>query len=277
MDEERLRSLLDGVRSGELSTENALEQLRSLPFEAVSDFARLDHHRTLRRGYPEVIFAQGKTPSQVVQIFKRLAERNDRVLATRVSAEMYTAVRDELPEAVYHPAPRLLVLDRVPDRPKLPGVMVTTGGTADIPVAEEAAMTAELMDNAVVRLYDVGVSGLHRLLSQAEAFNQARVIVVVAGMEGALPSVVAGLVAAPVIAVPTSVGYGASFNGLAALLAMLNSCANGISVVNIDNGFGAGYLAGLINRLDSREKPHMPTDALGAGADTDEGKTESKK
>ncbi len=253
MDEERLRSLLDGVRSGELSTENALEQLRSLPFEAVSDFARLDHHRALRRGYPEVIFAQGKTPSQVMQIFKRLAERNDRVLATRVSAEMYAAISDELPEAVYHAGPGLLVLDRVPDRPKLPGVLVATGGTADIPVAEEAAITAELMDNAVVRLYDVGVSGLHRLLSQAEALNQARVIVVVAGMEGALPSVVAGLVAAPVIAVPTSVGYGASFNGLAALLAMLNSCANGIAVVNIDNGFGAGYLAGLINRLDLRE------------------------
>jgi NCAIR mutase (PurE)-related protein len=166
---------------------------------------------------------------------------------------MYAAVRDELPEAVYHAGPGLLMLDRVPDRPKLPGVLVATGGTADIPVAEEAAITAELMDNAVVRLYDVGVSGLHRLLSQAEALNQARVIVVVAGMEGALPSVVAGLVAAPVIAVPTSVGYGASFNGLAALLAMLNSCANGIAVVNIDNGFGAGYLAGLINRLDSRE------------------------
>ena len=253
MDEERLRSLLDGVRSGELSTDSALEQLRSLPFEAVSDFARLDHHRALRRGYPEVIFAQGKTHSQVVQIFKRLAEHNDRVLATRVSPEMYAAVRDDLPEAVYHAAPRLLVLDRAPERPKHSGVLVATGGTADIPVAEEAAMTAELMDCAVVRMYDVGVSGLHRLLSQAEALNHARVIVVAAGMEGALPSVVAGLVAAPVIAVPTSVGYGASFNGLAALLAMLNSCANGISVVNIDNGFGAGYLAALINHMDGRD------------------------
>jgi len=271
MDEERLRNLLDGVRNGELSTESALEQLRSLPFEAVSDFARLDHHRALRRGFPETIFAQGKTPSQVVQIFKRLAERNDRVLATRVSAEMYATVRDELPEAVYYAAPGLLVLDRAPDRPKYPGVLVATGGTADIPVAEEAAMTAELMDNAVVRLYDVGVSGLHRLLSQAEALKQARVIVVVAGMEGALPSVIAGLVGAPVIAVPTSVGYGASFNGLAALLAMLNSCANGISVVNIDNGFGAGYLAGLINRLDSREKPQAPTHAPGTGATPDPG------
>ncbi len=279
MDEERLRSLLDGVRSGEMSTDSALEQLRSLPFEAVSDFARLDHHRALRRGYPEVIFAQGKTHSQVVQIFKRLAERNDRVLATRVSAEMYAAVRDDLPEAVYHAAPRLLVLDRAPGRPKHPGVLVATGGTADIPVAEEAAMTAELMDCAVVRLYDVGVSGLHRLLSQAEALKQARVIVVVAGMEGALPSVVAGLVAAPVIAVPTSVGYGASFNGLAALLAMLNSCANGISVVNIDNGFGAGYLAALINNMDSRDKvrAQAPAPASAAGKNTGKVTTGSKE
>ena len=278
MDEERLRSLLDGVRSGEMSTDSALEQLRSLPFENVSDFARLDHHRALRRGYPEVIFAQGKTHSQVVQIFKRLAERNDRVLATRVSAEMYAAVRDDLPEAVYHAAPRLLVLDRAPTRPKHPGVLVATGGTADIPVAEEAAMTAELMDCAVVRLYDVGVSGLHRLLSQAEALKQARVIVVVAGMEGALPSVVAGLVAAPVIAVPTSVGYGASFNGLAALLAMLNSCANGISVVNIDNGFGAGYLAALINNLDAKDKAaQAPTSAPAATVNNGKPRTGSKE
>ncbi|MBE3039800.1 MAG: nickel pincer cofactor biosynthesis protein LarB [Chloroflexi bacterium] len=251
MDEERLRRLLDGVRSGSVTPDSALEQLRSLPFESVADFARLDHHRTLRCGFPEVIFAQGKTPSQVVQIFKRLAERNARVLATRVTPEMYAAVRDELPEAIYNPAARILLLDRDPDRPKVPGVLVATGGTADIPVAEEAALTAELMDNAVVRLYDVGVAGLHRLLSQADALQKARVIVVVAGMEGALPSVVAGLVAVPVVAVPTSVGYGASFNGLAALLSMLNSCANGISVVNIDNGFGAGYLAALINRLDT--------------------------
>ena len=250
MDEERLRRLLDGVRSGSVTPDSAIEQLRSLPFESVADFARLDHHRTLRCGFPEVIFAQGKTPSQVVQIFTRLAERNARVLATRVTPEMYASVRDELPEAVYHPAARILLLDRDPDRPKVPGVLVATGGTADIPVAEEAALTAELMDNAVVRLYDVGVAGLHRLLSQADALQKARVIVVAAGMEGALPSVVAGLVAVPVVAVPTSVGYGASFNGLAALLTMLNSCANGISVVNIDNGFGAGYLAALINRLD---------------------------
>jgi len=250
MDEERLRRLLDGVRSGNVTPDSALSQLRSLPFESISDFARLDHHRTLRCGFPEVIFAQGKTPTQVVQIFQRLAERNERVMATRVTPEMYAVVSGELPEAVYNPAARILLLDRDPDRPKVPGVLVATGGTADIPVAEEAALTAELMDNAVVRLYDVGVAGLHRLLSQADALQKARVIVVAAGMEGALPSVVAGLVAVPVVAVPTSIGYGASFNGLAALLTMLNSCANGISVVNIDNGFGAGYLAALINRLD---------------------------
>lgn len=250
MNENQLRGLLEQVRQGQVSTDQALHALRSLSTENVSNFARLDHQRALRCGFPEVIFAQGKTPSQVVHIFQRLAERNERVLATRMTPEQYAAVRAELPEAVYHPAPRLLVLDRAPDRPKQPGVLVATGGTADIPVAEEAAMTAELMDNAVVRLYDVGVAGLHRLLSQGEALQSARVIVVAAGMEGALASVVAGLVSVPVVAVPTSVGYGASFNGLAALLSMLNSCANGVSVVNIDNGFGAGYLAGMINRLD---------------------------
>jgi NCAIR mutase (PurE)-related protein len=249
MNEDQIRSLLDGVRSGSLSTDQALEQLRSLPIENVADFARLDHHRSLRCGFPEVIFAQGKTPEQVVRIFHRLAQRDERVMATRVSAEMYAALKDDLPEAVYHPQPRLLILDRIPDRPKHEGVLVATGGTADIPVAEEAAMTAELMDSTVVRLYDVGVAGLHRLLSQTEALQKARVLVVVAGMEGALASVVAGLVSAPVIAVPTSIGYGASFHGLAALLTMLNSCASGVSVVNIDNGFGAGYLAGMINRL----------------------------
>ncbi len=252
MNEEQLRGLLEGVCSGTISTEQALQRLRSLPFEDVAGFARLDHHRALRCGFPEVIFAQSKTPEQVVHIFRRLAERNDRVLATRVSAEMYAAVRDELPEAVYHPMPRLLLLDRDPQRERLPGVLVATGGTADMPVAEEAAVTAELMGNEVVRLYDVGVAGLHRLLSQTEALQKARVIVVAAGMEGALASVVAGLVMVPVVAVPTSVGYGANFNGLAPLLTMLNSCATGVSVVNIDNGFGAGYLAGMINRLGER-------------------------
>jgi NCAIR mutase (PurE)-related protein len=214
----------------------------------VGNFARLDHHRALRRGFPEVIFAQGKTSEQVVRIFQRLAERNDRVLATRVSPEMMAEIGDQLPEATYHPLPRLLLMDHSTEE-KIPGVLVATGGTADLPVAEEAALTAELIGCQVERLYDVGVAGIHRLLSQNDKLQQARVIVAVAGMEGALASVITGLVAVPVIAVPTSVGYGASFSGLAALLAMLNSCANGMSVVNIDNGFGAGYLAAMINRM----------------------------
>jgi pyridinium-3,5-biscarboxylic acid mononucleotide synthase len=248
MDTEHLRKLLQEVSRGEVEIDSALEQLRTLPFEDVSGFALLDNHRALRRGFPEVILAEGKTPDQVSQIFQRLASHNDRVLATRVSPEMYQAIGDQLPEAVYYPVARVLIMDHS-NQEKKPGVVVATGGTSDIPVAEEAAMTAELMGNAVERIYDVGVSGLHRLLSRQEQIQKARVIVAVAGMEGALASVIAGLVAVPVIAVPTSTGYGASFHGLAALLAMLNSCANGIAVVNIDNGFGAGYLAGNINLL----------------------------
>jgi len=249
MDEERLRALLESVRANATTVEAAIDELRHLPFETIGDFARLDHHRALRRGFPEVILAQGKTPEQVAQIFRRLAERSDRVLATRVSAEMHATIRDRLPEATYHPVARLLYLDRSATEGRLDGVVVASAGTADVPVAEEAAITAELTGSRVERIYDVGVAGLHRLLNQAEALQRARVIVVVAGMEGALASVVAGLVSAPVIAVPTSVGYGASFGGLSALLTMLNSCANGVAVVNIDNGFGAGYLAGVINRL----------------------------
>ena len=254
MNEEHVRDLLAKVSCGEVSIDKAVETLRQLPFEALGDFAVLDHHRALRTGFPEVILAQGKTPSQIVQIFKRLAEKNDRVLATRVSAEVYAEIKDDLPEATYLPLGRALYMDRKENQPREPGVVVLTGGTADIPVAEEAAITAHLMGNDVQKVYDVGVAGLHRLLGRLAVLQQARVLVVVAGMEGALPSVVAGLVSAPVIAVPTSVGYGASFNGLAALLSMLNSCANGISVVNIDNGFGAGYLAGMINRMASAAK-----------------------
>jgi pyridinium-3,5-biscarboxylic acid mononucleotide synthase len=249
MDTDRLRKLLEDVSRGDMEIDAALERLRVLPYEDVSGFALLDNHRALRRGFPEVILAEGKTPDQVAQIFSRLATHNDRVLATRVSPEMYQVIREQLPEdAVYHAVGRCLILDHS-NQEKKPGVVVATGGTSDIPVAEEAAMTAELMGNAVERIYDVGVSGLHRLLSRQEQIQKARVIVAVAGMEGALASVIAGLVAVPVIAVPTSNGYGASFHGLAALLAMLNSCANGIAVVNIDNGFGAGYLAGNINLL----------------------------
>ncbi len=248
MEETVIRRLLEEVQAGTVSTDAAVDQLKTLSFELVDNFARIDNHRALRRGFPEVIFAQGKTPDQVTQIFRRLEERNDRVMATRVSKEMYDLIAPQLPEATYHAMPRLLILDRSQEV-KQPGVLVASGGTADMPVAEEAALTAELMGCQVERLYDVGVAGLHRLLSQNGKLQQARVIVAVAGMEGALASVITGLVAAPVIAVPTSVGYGASFNGLAALLSMLNSCANGMAVVNIDNGFGAGYMAGMINRI----------------------------
>jgi pyridinium-3,5-biscarboxylic acid mononucleotide synthase len=254
MDEFQIRSLLVEVQRGSMGVDDAIGRLRSLPFEEVGDFANIDQHRALRCGFPEVVFGQGKTPEQVVQIVRKLAEQNERILVTRVSNEMYTAVRDQLAEAVYHPLPRLLMIDRSDPYEKMPGIVVATGGTADVPVAEEAALTAELMGNQVERIYDVGVAGLHRLLARLDKLQSARVVVAVAGMEGALPSVVSGLISAPVIAVPTSVGYGASFQGLAALLTMLNSCATGVSVVNIDNGFGAGYLAALINRLGQEDR-----------------------
>jgi NCAIR mutase (PurE)-related protein len=249
MQMEKLKSLLEQVQNGQLDIDSALGELRNLPYENLDGFAMLDHHRSLRNGFPEVVFGQGKQPAQVIAIARRLFERNDKVLVTRVDQEMADIVRAELPEMIYHPLPRLLVLDRSAPLEKRPGILVVTAGTADMPVAEEAAMTAELMNNVVERMYDVGVAGIHRLLSQTERLWRARVIVVVAGMDGALPSVVGGLVSAPVIAVPTSVGYGASFNGLAALLTMLNSCATGVSVVNIDNGFGAGSIASTINQM----------------------------
>lgn len=249
MQTDRLKFLLENVQSGQMEVDAALDELRSLPFENLDGFATLDHHRSLRNGFPEVIFGQGKQPGQVVSIVRRMSEHNDKVLVTRVDKYMADEVRVELPELVYHPMPRLLVLDRSAPAEKHPGILVVTAGTADMPVAEEAAMTAELMGNAVERMFDVGVAGIHRLLRQTKRLWQARVVIVVAGMDGALPSVVGGLVSAPVIAVPTSVGYGASFNGLAALLTMLNSCATGVAVVNIDNGFGAGSLASTINQM----------------------------
>lgn len=248
MQETILKQILENVQSGSLSIEEALQRMRSLPFEEVGEFARVDHHRAIRTGFPEVVFGQGKTPSQVIQIVRRLMAQNDRVLVTRVTPEMAAEVLVSVPELTYNETARLLILDHSNLEKRLLGVVVATGGTADIPVAEEAALTAELMGNQVERIYDVGVAGLHRLLNQLEKIQKAHVIVVVAGMEGALASVVGGLASAPVIAVPTSVGYGASFGGLSALLTMLNSCATGVAVVNIDNGFGAGYLAGLINR-----------------------------
>jgi len=249
MQKDRLKLLLEQVQSGQVGVEAALEKLRHLPFENLNGFATLDHHRSLRNGFPEVVLGEGKQAGQVVSIVQRLSGQNDRVLVTRVDKSMADEIQAELPELVYHPLPRLLVFDRSHTAEKRRGVLVITAGTADMPVAEEAAITAELMGNAVERMFDVGVAGIHRLLNQTQRLWDARVVVVAAGMDGALPSVVGGLTSAPVIAVPTSVGYGASFNGLAALLTMLNSCAAGVAVVNIDNGFGAGYLAGVINQM----------------------------
>jgi hypothetical protein len=228
-------------------------ELRLLPYEDIG-FAKIDHHRGLRDALPEVVLGLGKTPQQCAEIAARLAQRADRVLITRADAATAEAVRAALPDAVYHETARAITLDRRGEA-KQPGVSVLCAGTADLPVAEEAAVTAELMGSAVERVYDVGVAGIHRLLDHLPSLRDARAIVVVAGMEGALPSVVAGLVAVPVVAVPTSTGYGASFGGIAPLLAMLNACAAGVSVVNIDNGFGAGYLAAVINRLALSERP----------------------
>lgn len=230
-----------------MAVEDALAQLANLPYEELG-FAKIDHHRALRTGFPEVVFGPGKTAEQIALITERLASASDRVLVTKVAPECFDAVRERLPDAEYHPIARAITINRLRGAPSRPGIMVICGGTSDIPIAEEAAITAELMGNAVERSYDVGVAGVHRLLDHLPRLRQARVVVAVAGMEGALPSVVSGLISVPVIAVPTSVGYGVSFGGLAALLAMLNSCAAGVSVVNIDNGFGAGYLAALINR-----------------------------
>ena len=246
MTEERLRELLRDVRSGRVSEEEAVEVLRSLPFEDLG-FARIDHHRAIRRGFPEVVLCRGKTPEQVVEIARRMVERGS-FLATKADREVAEAVRKVLPEVEYHPEAEVLVW-RGPDFRRRPGMAaVVSGGSSDIRVAEEAAVTIEAMGHKAERLYDVGVAGIHRLLANWELLRRADVLVVVAGMEGALPSVVGGLVEAPVIAVPTSVGYGASFGGLAALLTMLNSCVPGVMVVNIDNGFGAGYAASLVLR-----------------------------
>jgi len=247
MNSEALKRLFDQVRRGKLSPDEAVTRLRHLPFEDLG-FAKIDHHRALRQGMPEVIFSQGKTPKQVAGIFSRLAQHNGNVLATRATEEQYAAVAAQVDKAEYRPLARAIVLKRDRKRYGKGVVAVVSAGTSDIPVAEEAVVTAELMGNSVQHIYDVGVAGIHRLLIHRDTLAKARVIIVCAGMEGALPSVVGGLVGVPVIAVPTSVGYGAAFEGLAALLGMMNSCASNVSVVNIDNGFGAGYVASLINR-----------------------------
>ncbi len=248
MDIDRLTALLGGVQSGEVSVGDALETLRSLPYENVGGFAELDLHRAVRTGMPEVVYCPGKSEDQVAQIMARLALHSGRVLATRATPSQFAAVEQALPQAVYHPLPRLITVG-TPPPPVHPEryVAVLTAGTADTPVGEEAALTLEWQGSRVERIYDVGVAGLHRLLGHLDTVQKANALVVCAGMEGALTSVVAGLVSRPVVAVPTSIGYGTAFGGVAALLTMLNSCAGGVAVVNIDNGFGAACYAHRIN------------------------------
>lgn len=249
MNHEQMRELLLSFQDGQASLEDVMQQLRNIHFEDL-EYAKIDHNRSLRQGFPEVVYCEGKTIEQVAVIVERLAKRNPNVLGTRASQEMYEAVLEQVPEARYYAIAKLIRIERQPiivDEQRV--VLVMTAGTSDMPVAEEAALTAEIMGNKVQRIYDVGVAGIHRLLAQHQFIEAANVIVVVAGMEGALASVVGGMAAKPVIAVPTSVGYGANFGGLAALLTMLNSCAAGVAVVNIDNGFGAGRLASIINHM----------------------------
>lgn len=247
MEEARLRRLLDRVAAGKLGVAEAVERLKVLPFEDLG-FAKVDHHRAIRRGFPEVIFCEGKTAAEIVKIAKNVTARGSNLLATRCDPALFRKISPVLRGAVYHPEGRLFAIERVKAK-RLGFVAVVSGGTSDRPVAEEAALTAQYLGCAVDRLYDVGVAGIHRLLSSWERIRAADCIVVVAGMEGALASVVAGIADSPLIAVPTSVGYGASFGGLAALLTMLNSCAGGVTVVNIDNGFGAACAASLMNRV----------------------------
>jgi NCAIR mutase (PurE)-related protein len=248
MNAEAIRKLFEQVRAGKLSPDDAVNRLRHLPFEDLG-FAKIDHHRALRAGMPEVVFGEGKTPAQLAQIFSRLAQHEGNILATRASKEQFAAVKKKLRRAEYRVLARAIVLQRDQKKYGKGIIAVVSAGTSDIPVAEEAVVTAEMMGNDVEHLYDVGVAGIHRLLANRGTLTRARVVIVCAGMEGALPSVVGGLVGVPVIAVPTSVGYGAAFKGVAALLGMMNSCASNVSVVNIDNGFGGGYVASLINRL----------------------------
>lgn len=248
MDPAAIEMLLNEVREGKTDVPAALQKLKHLPFEDLG-FAKLDHHRTLRTGMPEVIFASGKTPMQVAAIFERMAKAGGNVLATRASREAFDAVKTLVPQAEYHEMARNITFKQAEAVPGKGTVAVVCAGTSDLPIAEEAAITAQLMGNKVELIADVGVAGIHRLLAQQHSLKQARVLIVCAGMEGALPTVVGGLVNAPVLAVPTSVGYGASFGGVAALLGMLNTCTPNVCVVNIDNGFGAACIASLINHM----------------------------
>lgn len=249
-----MRIFLENVKNNEISIDEALIKLKELPFTEIGNYAKIDNHRALRNGYPEVIFCQGKAMEHIKGIISKMLEMGENnILATRASKEVYEGIKSITDNAVYYDLARIIVIRRKEIQKTKKRILVVTGGTADIPVAEEAAVTAEVLGNSVERLYDVGVAGIHRLFAKLDLIYSANVIICVAGMEGALASVVGGLVDVPVIAVPTSVGYGASFNGVAALLSMLNSCASGTSVVNIDNGFGAGYMASMINKLNGDE------------------------
>lgn len=248
MKKQRLKKILEEVRKGRISISQALKELRYFPCEDIG-YAKIDHHRELRKGFPEVIFCQGKTNEEIVEISQRILNSGHNLLATRASFSVFKAIQGVAPQAQYFRKARIVSVGRRRIRKSRKRILVITAGTADIKVAEEAAVTCEFMGNCVDRLYDVGVAGLHRIIDKSYMLFSANVIIVVAGMEGALASVVAGLVSKPVIAVPTSIGYGASFRGIAPLLTMLNTCAQGVAVVNIDNGFGAGYMASIINKL----------------------------
>jgi NCAIR mutase (PurE)-related protein len=236
------------LKSGAKSIEEALEILRNFPYTDLG-FAKIDTHREIRTGYPEIIYCAGKTVEQVVEIFRVMAERNNNVIGTRVGENMYKAVKEVVSDVIYYPVARIMSVQKKKLTPPESKIAVITAGTSDMPVAEEAAVTAELLGNSVIRIYDAGVAGIHRLVDKLPDIRTCRVIIVIAGMEGALASVVGGLVDLPVIAVPTSVGYGANFGGISALLAMLTSCSSGVTVVNIDNGFGAGFSASMINKM----------------------------
>jgi NCAIR mutase (PurE)-related protein len=249
MNVKEVEKLLIGVKKGETSIEKALEILKNFPYTDLG-FARIDHHREIRTGYPEIIYCAGKSIEQVREIFRVMSEKENNVIGTRANNEMYEAVMSISPDAVFYPIARIISLQK--EKPKVPEsrIAIITAGTSDMPVAEEAATTAELLGNNVLRIYDAGVAGIHRLVDKLPEIRNCRVIIIIAGMEGALASVVGGLVDKPVIAVPTSIGYGANFGGISALLAMLTSCSTGVTVVNIDNGFGAGFAASMINKLE---------------------------
>ncbi|MDP4208939.1 MAG: nickel pincer cofactor biosynthesis protein LarB [Bacteroidota bacterium] len=256
MTPEEIKKILQEVKDGKATVDSAMDLLRDLPFEDVG-FAKIDHHRELRTGYPEVIFCAGKTIPQVVKIVEMMYDKGNNILGTRTTEEVAAKIQERFPETEYNEAARAFVIKRKTVEYSDSYISIVTAGTADIPVAEEAAITAEIFGNRVERIFDVGVAGIHRLYQRLDLIRGGKVIVAVAGMEGALASVIGGLVNKPIIAVPTSVGYGANFNGLSALLTMLNSCSAGVSVVNIDNGFGAGYIASMINRIGSETPSHL--------------------